>query len=110
MNLVLNISEDGSLTNLSNEDKRKDYPFTIVDNSDILLFPQRFNVAITRAKALLIVIGNPYVLCHDEHWRRLVDVNKLNLNLKIFGMLPKSRENELAVPAMTSKPEDLFML
>ena len=60
-------------------------------------------MAITRAKALLIVIGNPYVLCHDEHWRRLVDVYKLNLNLRIFGTLPKSRENELAVPAMTKQ-------
>ena len=82
---------------MGNKGKQKDCPFTIVDNSEILLFPQRFNVAITRAKALLIVIGNPYVLCHDEHWRRLVDVYKLNLNLEIFGMLPKSQKNELTI-------------
>lgn len=34
--------------------------------------PKRFNVAITRAKALLIVIGNPHVLCRDEHWRKFI--------------------------------------
>ncbi|XP_067414809.1 helicase MOV-10 [Emydura macquarii macquarii] len=30
--------------------------------------PKRFNVAITRAKALLIVVGNPAVLSQDPHW------------------------------------------
>jgi helicase MOV-10 len=30
--------------------------------------PKRFNVTITRAKALLIVIGNPHLLIHDDHW------------------------------------------
>ncbi|KAF0301715.1 RNA helicase Mov10l1 [Amphibalanus amphitrite] len=34
--------------------------------------PRRFNVAITRAKCLLIVIGNPELLAADEHWRHLV--------------------------------------
>nr|CAB3263913.1 putative helicase mov-10-B.1 [Phallusia mammillata] len=35
--------------------------------------PKRFNVAITRAKALLIVIGNPSILCKDHYWRKLLD-------------------------------------
>ncbi|XP_052781179.1 RNA helicase Mov10l1-like isoform X2 [Mya arenaria] len=35
--------------------------------------PKRFNVAITRAQALLIVIGNPHVLTQDKYWRALLD-------------------------------------
>ena len=34
--------------------------------------PKRFNVAITRAQALLIVVGNPTVLASDYHWRELL--------------------------------------
>ncbi|XP_070558236.1 putative helicase MOV-10 [Ptychodera flava] len=35
--------------------------------------PKRFNVAVTRAKALLIVVGNPFMLQKDPHWNRLLD-------------------------------------
>mmetsp|Transcript_14375 Transcript_14375/g.34797 ORF Transcript_14375/g.34797 Transcript_14375/m.34797 type:complete len:889 (-) Transcript_14375:41-2707(-) len=34
--------------------------------------PRRFNVAVTRAMALLIVVGNPKVLSGDPHWGALL--------------------------------------
>ncbi|MEE6512435.1 hypothetical protein FKM82_019425 [Ascaphus truei] len=34
--------------------------------------PKRFNVAITRAKALLIVVGNPVILDKDPNWSRFL--------------------------------------
>lgn len=33
---------------------------------------RRFNVAITRARSLLVVIGNPHILCKDKHWNKLL--------------------------------------
>ncbi|KAM6295143.1 LOW QUALITY PROTEIN: helicase MOV-10 [Aegotheles albertisi] len=41
-------------------------------NLGFLKNPKRFNVAITRAKALLIVVGNPAVLSKDQHWQRFL--------------------------------------
>jgi len=35
--------------------------------------PKRFNVAITRAQALLIVVGNPHILSQDRDWRKLLE-------------------------------------
>ncbi|KAH9303784.1 hypothetical protein KI387_008188, partial [Taxus chinensis] len=34
--------------------------------------PKRFNVAVTRAKSLLIVVGNPYILSKDTYWNELL--------------------------------------
>uniref|UniRef100_H3BES1 RNA helicase n=1 Tax=Latimeria chalumnae TaxID=7897 RepID=H3BES1_LATCH len=41
-------------------------------NLGFLKNPKRFNVAMTRAKALLIVVGNPIVLSKDEIWRKFI--------------------------------------
>lgn len=35
---------------------------------------KRFNVAVTRAKALLIIVGNPYTLRSDHCWRKLLEL------------------------------------
>ncbi|XP_073326374.1 putative helicase mov-10-B.1 [Pagrus major] len=37
---------------------------------------KRFNVAVTRAKALLIVVGNPRVLKTDENWKKFIQYCK----------------------------------
>ncbi|XP_041457695.1 putative helicase MOV-10 [Lytechinus variegatus] len=34
--------------------------------------PKRFNVAVTRAKALLVIVGNPFMLSKDEHWNQML--------------------------------------
>ncbi|XP_004297116.1 PREDICTED: probable RNA helicase SDE3 [Fragaria vesca subsp. vesca] len=34
--------------------------------------PKRFNVAITRAKSLLIIIGNPHIISKDFNWNKLL--------------------------------------
>jgi len=34
--------------------------------------PRRFNVALTRAKSLCVVVGNPYVMLVKEHWKALL--------------------------------------
>ena len=34
---------------------------------------KKFNVALTRGKALNVVVGNPLILEQDRHWRRLIE-------------------------------------
>lgn len=34
--------------------------------------PKRFNVAITRAKSLLVIVGNPHIICKDTNWNQLL--------------------------------------
>lgn len=40
--------------------------------------PKRFNVAVTRSRALLILVGCPEILCLDEHWGKLLDFIQQN--------------------------------
>ena len=44
--------------------------------------PKRFNVALTRAMALCVVVGNPYVMLAEPHWRSLLQycVGELPVN------------------------------
>ena len=39
---------------------------------NLLSSPPRFNVAITRAKALLCIVGNPHILWEDPCWKALL--------------------------------------
>ncbi|WRX21705.1 DNA2/NAM7 helicase [Theobroma cacao] len=34
--------------------------------------PRRFNVAVTRAISLLVIIGNPHIISKDPYWSRLI--------------------------------------
>lgn len=34
---------------------------------------QRFNVMITRAKSLLVIVGDPHSLQHDANWNKLIE-------------------------------------
>ncbi|XP_066209574.1 helicase MOV-10 isoform X1 [Saccopteryx leptura] len=47
-------------------------------NLGFLKNSKRFNVAVTRAKALLIVVGNPLLLSHDPDWKAFLDFCKEN--------------------------------
>ncbi|KAH8112754.1 P-loop containing nucleoside triphosphate hydrolase protein [Phellopilus nigrolimitatus] len=51
----------------------KQVSFDLRHNLGFVADPQRFNVAITRAQALLIVIGDPVVLSLDPLWRRYLN-------------------------------------
>ncbi|KAF7291981.1 RNA helicase [Mycena indigotica] len=62
---VIIMSTVRSNTNYVESDIRKSLGF--------VASPQRFNVAITRAQALLIVVGNPDVLSLDPLWREFMN-------------------------------------
>jgi len=47
-------------------------PFDARHALGFLANPKRFNVAVTRAKALLVVVGNPAILGRDPHWAALL--------------------------------------
>jgi hypothetical protein len=73
----------GSCEQFQGQEKRVIIISTVRTSKELIAYDSRFhlgfvanckrmNVAITRAKALLIVIGSPAVLNEDTHWRRLL--------------------------------------
>ncbi|XP_072980559.1 probable RNA helicase SDE3 isoform X1 [Typha angustifolia] len=46
--------------------------FDKVHNLGFLSNPRRFNVSITRARSLLIIVGNPHIITKDPHWDNLL--------------------------------------
>lgn len=62
--IILSLVRSFLVTNALNDTK---YNISFVNS------PKRFNVATSRAKELLIVIGNPYLLAKDVHWQSLID-------------------------------------
>lgn len=61
---VIIISTVRSSNSFLNEDIRHSLGFVAC--------PRRLNVAITRARALLIILGNPRLLAHDPYWRSVL--------------------------------------
>lgn len=59
----------------------------IVDRMSFIFSAKRFNVAITRAKALLIVVGNPFIITHDNNWNTFLKYC-LELNCYVGCDLP----------------------
>jgi AAA domain len=52
--------------------------------------PKRFNVALTRAQALVIVVGSPELLLRERYWR---EVRELHLQTTCTGILKCSNGN-----------------
>ncbi|CAL8071330.1 unnamed protein product [Orchesella dallaii] len=67
-----------------------------LDRLSFLYQPKRFNVAITRAKALMIVVGNPHVLSKNKYWLQLL---RYSIELKAYKgcNLPVEVETDPAI-------------
>ena len=68
--------------------------YDAVYNLGFVANPKRLNVAVTRAKALLIFVGSPAVLWSDVHWRSMIQ--HCISNGGYTGVPPPSEEEEEA--------------
>lgn len=91
------------------DDKAFFIPFAIKRHSDahqdlsfrfFLLLLQRLNVLLTRAKCLLIIIGDAKMLAADKYWKYVIEYCKANDSLiswKTAGSCPSSGSNTNAM-------------
>nr|CAH7742468.1 unnamed protein product [Callosobruchus chinensis] len=79
--------EVGTTETFQGREKRIIVISTVRAQKDLLLYDRkyrlgfvkqekRFNVAMTRAKAKLIVVGCPHVLCTDRKWQRYIEFSE----------------------------------
>ncbi|CAI9108746.1 OLC1v1008426C1 [Oldenlandia corymbosa var. corymbosa] len=63
--------------------------------------PKRFNVAITRARSLLILVGNPHIISEDENWNELLWYCADNQSYEGCFMPPRQEvvEEDHSIPA-----------
>lgn len=47
-------------------------PYDISHSLGFVACPKRLNVALSRAKSLMVIVGNPNLLCQDVYWRSVV--------------------------------------
>ncbi|KAI8622786.1 P-loop containing nucleoside triphosphate hydrolase protein [Chytriomyces sp. MP71] len=73
-------------------------------NIGFLKNPKRFNVSISRAKSLMICVGNPEILCGDPHWSRLV--RYCEANNACVGLPPPAEDSPRAFSQFLEDSED----
>jgi len=77
----------------------------IQNNLGFLENPKRFNVAITRAQSLLIIVGNPNLLLHDPNWRTFLKYCQENNAFK--GVRPQKIPDDDSIQLINSESEIL---
>ncbi|XP_060525981.1 putative helicase mov-10-B.1 [Cylas formicarius] len=109
--------EVGTTEAFQGREKRVIVLSTVRSQEDLLLYDskyklgfvkneKRFNVAITRAKSKLIVVGNPMVLATDDKWLRLIDACQ---NLGTYGGAPFVRRTEEVRDDIVSRIDKLHL-
>ncbi|XP_021891275.1 probable RNA helicase SDE3 isoform X2 [Carica papaya] len=70
--------------------------------------PKRFNVAITRAKSLLIIVGNPHIVCKDFHWNKLLWYCADNNSYQGCPLPERKELVDESIPIHSSDPDQQF--
>lgn len=83
LNMELQLPKVGSVEEFQGQERsviilstvRSNPQFVPSDKQHALGFvasPRRLNVSLTRAKSLLIIVGNPHLLSQDVYWRHVL--------------------------------------